>query len=271
MSAPGRSPERDGPPSRRRRRAWLAAALATGLVVALATGMSTIRRLTAQVYSGSTVYRQQISALALDLGDGDITVRPGAAGQVTVGQQLSWTAVRPTVRVERSGGTLTVVVRCGGGALLSRFGCQAEVTVLVPPGTPLTSSGDSGDLTVQRLTGPLDLSSGSGDLNLDEVSGPVQAVTGSGAVNGDGLRSGRFSARTGSGPVTVDFALPPGQVGIGTGSGPVEVDLPQGSRYRVNATSASGPRDVADGVADASADASITVDTSSGPVDIDYD
>ena len=190
-----------------------------------------------------------------------------AAGSVTVSQQLSWSTVRPTVQVDRSGGTLTVTVHCGdpfGGV-----GCRADLTVLVPQQTPLTATARSGDLTAQGLVGPLDLRSSSGDIELDDVSGPVQAATTSGAIDGSALDSTRFSARSDSGPVSVDFAAPPAQVAVGADSGPIEVDLPRGSRYRVSGAS-NGPRDIEAGLTDPTAPDSITVNTDSGPVTLEY-
>jgi len=272
MSAPTRTAAPAPPPPdrlRRRRRAWLAVALVTCLVVALATGLGLLPRLVQQTYSGSTVYRQRISALTVSADATGVVVRAGPAGEVTIRQDLSWTTARPRVRVDRNGGTLTVAVQCGDG-LLAQFGCDAELTILVPPQTALTSTGSSGDLTVQWLSGPLNLHTGSGGIQLDEVSGAVQAVTDSGTIGGEGLRSAQFQARSGSGPVDAIFTLPPQRVRISTGSGPVDLGLPRGSSYRLGGSSTSGPRDVDESLADASAGDSITVDTTSGPVDIGY-
>ena len=274
MSAPTRaavgSPLQPDRPSRGRRWAWLLVALATGLVVALATGAQLLGKLAQQSFSGSTVYRQPVSSLSVDADSGSVTVRPGPVGEVTVSQTLHWTSVRPTVRVDRDGGTLTVVVQCDGYGPLSDLGCEAELTILVPPQTALTSSSGAGDLTVQRLSGPLNLQSGSGGIELDEVSGAVQAVTGSGNIDAEGLRSARFQAQSGSGPVDLGFALPPRQVRVTTDSGPVDIDLPRGSSYRVGGSSDSGPRDVDSDLSDPSATGSITVNTTSGPVALDH-
>ncbi|QMU68222.1 DUF4097 family beta strand repeat-containing protein [Streptacidiphilus sp. P02-A3a] len=254
---------------RSHRTAWLAVALVSGLLVAALSGADLVNRLMRQTYTGSAVYRNDISALSVDNDDGDITVGTGRAGQVTVGQRLDWNTVRPTVRVERSGGTLTVDVRCDGP--LGDLGCHADLTILVPPQTRLTSVSESGAVTVRRLDGPLDLQSASGGIQLDGVGGPVRAVTSSGPIDGGDLRSGQFTARSSSGPVSVDFAAPPGQVSVSTDSGPVEVDLPQATRYRVTGSSGSGPRDVTAALADPTAPGLITADTGSGPVTIDYD
>ncbi len=256
---------------RSHRRAWLAVALVTGLLVAVVTGAGLVNRVARQTYSGSAVYRDAISALSVANDDGDITVQPGRSGEVTVSQQLDWDTVRPIVRVDRSGGTLRVNVRCDGEGPLGSLGCHADLTILVPPQTGLTSVSESGTVTVQRLAGPLDLRSTSGDIQLDAVSGPVQAATSSGPINGTGLRSGRLTARSDSGPVTVDFAAAPSQVGVDTDSGPVEVDLPRATRYRVTGTSGSGPRDITAALTDPTAPATITANTDSGPVTVDYD
>jgi Putative adhesin len=270
VSAPPGQRGPDPRQSRRRRRAWLVVALVTGLVVALVSGLGVVNKLAQQGYSGFAVYRQQVDTLAVDADSGSVTVRPGPPGEVTVRQNLQWVTVRPTVRVGHDGGTLTVSVRCDDHGLLAELGCSADLTILVPPQTALTSTGASGDLTVQRLSGSLNLGTSSGDIVLDQVSGPVQIVSDSGNLDAEGLRCVRFQARTGSGPVHAVFAAPPQQVQVTSDSGPVDLGLPRGSGYRLSGRSDSGPRNVDETLSDATATATITVNTTSGPVSIGY-
>ena len=252
-----------------RRRAWQLLALTTGLVVALTTSVLWLRGVVQQQYDHTSVYQQQLTSLTVYATSADVEIDQGPAGQVTVAQQLTWTATRPTVEIDRAPGSMRIVVQCDDYGPISSFDCGVQLRIEVPPTASVTANSDSGDITARQLAGPLNLQSDSGDVELDRVSGRATVLTTSGPINGNGLLSSDVDTESSSGPVDLGFTGVPLRVLAKTTSGPIELDLPPGSHYRVSGSSTSGPRDVQNGLDDPSAAGSVRADSTSGPVDID--
>ncbi|MHA6759828.1 DUF4097 family beta strand repeat-containing protein [Streptacidiphilus sp. PAMC 29251] len=238
---------------RLRRRLWWALAAVTGLVVASLTGATLVSRIATQHSSGSYTSAHPLTLLRIDAGRGAVAIEAGPAGQLVLRQDLGWVTSRPRVERHWDGDTLAVTVICpGAGGPLVLLGCQADVRIQVPAGTPVDAESTSGALTVSGLSGALD---------LDSASGPIQ---------GNDLRSALAQVRSASGPISLTFADAPHQVTARTSSGPIDIDVPRGDHYRATAQSDSGPASVDDGLDTPTAADTLTATSDSGPVDIAY-
>jgi len=173
----------------------------------------------------------RLSQLSVLLGDGDITVVSGRAGQVTVARLLTWTTAQPIIDEHWAGGVLSIGQDCATGLL--QLGCSISYRIAVPPGVPLNLS------------------------------------TGSGNITATGARSANVRANSGSGDIQLGFATTPTQVNVQTGSGNVSVEVPPGASYVVMANADDGNSDV--GIAeDPGAPRSITAESGEGNITITY-
>lgn len=94
-----------------------------------------------------------------------------------------------------------------------------------------------------RVTAPAALSlaakSGSGNVVLDGMSGETALATGSGRISG--TSSGRLSAKSGSGGVTLIWAKAPAEsVSVKCGSGDVVLAFPAGTKLQASQVAGSG-------------------------------
>jgi DUF4097 and DUF4098 domain-containing protein YvlB len=136
----------------------------------------------------------------------------------------------------------------------------------------------SGSVEVQDATGPVSVETGSGNLILRGVNGDLTGHTGSGSIRVEGA-SGQVRVDTGSGSVEYT-GTPAGECRFETGSGSVVLALPVALNARVDLQSNSGRVNVqfpvdgqstqqrVRGVIGSGEDASITVRTGSGSIDV---
>lgn len=169
--------------------------------------------------------------LSVQLGNGDITIVSGPAGQVTVTRLLKWTTARPIIEEHWDDGVLDIDQDCATG--LFEQGCSVSYRIAVPPGVP---------------------------LNL---------TTGSGAITAIGARSTNVEANSGSGDIQLGFATAPTQVNAQTGSGDVSVAVPPGASYVVTANADDGNSDIAV-PDDPGAPRGITAESGEGNITITY-
>lgn len=177
---------------------------------------------------------------------GDITVRPGETGQVTVRAFIKanrdWfeenAEVEARIRqleanppIVQEGNTLRI------GELddreLNRY-VSIDYELVVPPATALRAETSSGDLKVSGVRGPVKAASGSGDFTFRDIQAQVDISTGSGDIYSKSLQ-GAVRIATGSGDIELSDAA--GAVKIATGSGDVMVD---GSTGRLEISTGSG-------------------------------
>ena len=140
---------------------------------------------------------------------GDITVRNGAAGSVSIHATIhsgnSWFSGDRKAEVQEL--QSNPPIRQNGNNIridyvnLSNISVDYEITV--PENTAIRAHTGSGDQTIEGLKGNIDLESGSGDLRLARLTGQMRFQTGSGNVKGREL-SGPAKIKAGSGDIEIE-------------------------------------------------------------------
>jgi hypothetical protein len=158
---------------------------------------------------------------------GDVTVRNGAAGTVSIHAKItgnSWFGgdrkaevqeLQSNPPIHQSGNSIRIDY-----VNLNNISVDYEITV--PEDTAIRSHTGSGNQTVEGLRGNVDLESGSGDLKLARLTGEMHFQTGSGNVRGREL-SGPARVKAGSGDIEIE-EMGAGDVDIRTGSGNITVN-----------------------------------------------
>lgn len=191
--------------------------------------------------------------LEVTSGSGNITVRTGSAGTVSVSAKIhgstgSWffgggdvedkiRRIEKNPPVEQQGNTIHIG-RFEDRDLARNISIDYDLTV--PAQTKLnsrTGSGDqslnglqlaltattgSGNITIENISADTRIRSGSGDLKIDTVKGALNAETGSGNIRARNV-AGEIVANTGSGDVEMHQSGA-GDVRVGTGSGNVRLE-----------------------------------------------
>jgi hypothetical protein len=221
-------------------------------------------------FNQPVAYSSAISRLQVQAnGGGDVTIRAGRPGQVTVSSALSWVFGKPSVTQEWLGRTFVV------GATCPKFDafedCQAQVTITIPAGTPVQAAAGAGSVTVSGLSGPVHLTATSGLLLARNVSGPVWASATTGLVVArSGITSANVDASVTSGRLSLDFSVPPGAVAIVVDAGSAAITLPSQSRYRIVSSVGSGALQIAPGISDGQSDRMLRAVIGSGAVSVGY-
>jgi hypothetical protein len=199
-------------------------------------------------------------------GSGNITVRTGGSGSVSVSARIhasgsSWlfgsgdveeriSRIEKNPPVEQHGNTIRIG-RFDDRDLTRNISIDYELTV--PAQTKLTSqtgSGDqniggvqlplnartgSGNITVDDVAGDARIASGSGELKINNIKGGLHAETGSGNIHAEGI-GGEIVATAGSGDVEV-HQVAAGDIKVETGSGNVKL---RGIKGGLRASTGSG-------------------------------
>jgi hypothetical protein len=239
---------------------WRRVALVIGTPLALlAIGWTA---LTAVAFAGLGSYQVNLATpvagrtAVVSVDSGDVTVRPGLAGQLRVHGNLRYSLVRPEVTWRRSASRIALRSHCHVPVGI----CLLDYTVTVPPGVRSLVSDGSGDLFTSGLTGVFTLNDDSGDITatglsgtptISDQSGDVSVssmsatraviMDDSGDITGTGVASRGLTVTDQSGDITVTFTKVPDRVRISDSSGDVTLVLPPGrTAYLVSASSASG-------------------------------
>jgi len=212
----------------------------------------------------SFTVEDEVSALVVDVGSGNVTVR---------GTDSETTSVSAWIRGEYceleqdfAAGTLRLESRSDRGHPL-RWRCEIDLEVLAPAGADLELGTGSGNVDAAHIEGDVDVDTGSGNVDLADVAGALRVDTGSGNIDAHQLASSSVYAHAGSGNVFASFASPPDAVAVETGSGNVRLRLPE-ERYCVDTDLGSGDVRVTGIIDDPDADRWISIDTGSGNVDV---
>jgi hypothetical protein len=256
----------------RRRWIWITVAVVTALTIVLPAGLRVWLKADMEHQAQPlAVYRQPVGTLQVSVPGGNVTIRPGRPGQVTVASTLSWVFARPAVTHARRGRDLLLGVRCPG---LNAFSdCQASLTIRVPSGVAVQASVGAGTIDVAGLTGPLHLATTSGSIELTDVSGPVWAESASGSIAApSGLASPRLAASVTSGTIALTFDSAPDRLVVATGAGAASITVPPGTRYRIVGFRSRGPGSLSfqPGLSDPHAARLITLRVGAGSVAIKY-
>lgn len=191
-----------------------------------------------------------ITEIRISGGGGDVTVRPGAAGQAQIHQKIEYWGDEPshdTYRIE--GTTLHLDTDCGRR-------CDVSYDVRVPEGVKVSGENGSGNVTltgvstvdievssgnasVTRATGPVRVRVSSGNVGLSDIRGQVTASTSSGNIAGNGLRASTMDLKATSGSITMKLESP-ADVTAKASSGDIKLRVPAGASYRIDAATSSG-------------------------------
>jgi len=190
------------------------------------------------------VVNQDVSAVVMDLGKGDVTVEVGPPGEVVVEIDMGGLTTKDLgPRLEND--VLYLEYRCGGVSI-----CGGQLWVQVPP-----------DVAV-------DVELGAGDLSVWELHGDVRAQLGSGDLTAELLRSDEVWLATGAGAVDAHFEEPPVDVHASVGAGDVWLTVPPGA-YDLDVDAGAGVV-IMDGIAeDSSSGRSITAQAGAGSVTVE--
>jgi len=163
---------------------------------------------------------------------GDITIRSGAAGTVSIHGKIqvgtSWLfsdrkadvqQIENNPPIRQSGNNIRI-------DYININNVSIDYEVTVPENTAVRAHTGSGNQNVEGLRGNVDLESGSGDMRLARLTGEMRFQTGSGDVRGHDL-SGPTRAKAGSGDIEIE-ETGQGDVEIRTGSGNITVKGIQG-------------------------------------------
>ena len=237
---------------------WVALVIGTPLAL-LAIGYTA---LTAVAFAGLGSYRINLATpvagrtAVVTVNSGDVTVRPGPAGQLRVHGTLHYSLVRPQVSWRRSASRIAVRSHCRVPAGL----CLLDYAVAVPAGgrsRVFDASGDliagglagavtlqdsSGNITATRISGTPTISDQSGDIVVTTLSGSRAVIMDdSGDITGSDVASQGLTVTDQSGDITVTFTKVPDRVRVSDSSGDVTLALPPGpTTYRVSASTSSG-------------------------------
>src|ERR1700690_1274051 len=223
---------------------------------------------------------------------GDVTVRAGASGSVTIHGKIymsdRWN-ILPGVGVGGNRDNVHMVeqnppIRQEGNSVHIDYvevkNISVDYEITVPADTTIrthSGSGDqtiegthgnvdvqtgSGDVKLRNLTGEVTLQTGSGDVRAREISGPVKGGTGSGDVEIEEKGAGDIYLHTGSGNI-IARGVQGGFRGE-TGSGDVTAEGTQSGAWEIHTGSGNVHVQLP---SNAAFDADIS--TSSGTVDVD--
>lgn len=195
--------------------------------------------------------------LSVSTGSGQITVRKGSAGTVSIhgtirasnDWQTSDSDIERRVRtleqnppIAQEGNTIRVG-HVEDSELLRKISISYEITapeetrlrsVTGSGGTniagihgPIEASTGSGSMSIENAGAEVTASTGSGEIELHNVKGNLRATTGSGQISGTGL-GGSVTAGTGSGSIRIE-ETGSGDFDVHTGSGGIELSGVKGS------------------------------------------
>ncbi|HVI10303.1 MAG TPA: DUF4097 family beta strand repeat-containing protein, partial [Candidatus Binatia bacterium] len=164
---------------------------------------------------------------------GDITVKTGAAGTVSIRGKIyvgdHWlvgnrhdevTAIEQNPPVRQDGNSIHI-------DYVNAHDISVDYEITVPEDTTVRTHSGSGDQTIEGTRGNVDLQSGSGDMRLARLTGEIHLQTGSGDVRAHEI-SGAVRGNTGSGDIELDEKSQ-GDIDLHTGSGNIETRGAEGA------------------------------------------
>ncbi|WP_253771980.1 DUF4097 family beta strand repeat-containing protein [Goodfellowiella coeruleoviolacea] len=187
-------------------------------------------------FSDGASVSDRVSAVRLDTRSGDVRVVAREGATTRVNWTLHYFGERPEQPpFQVDNGTLVL-----SGCPETADRCSADYDVVVPAGTPVTGSTNSGkvsleqvaevelttssgDVTVRGVAGDVGLRTNSGAVIVSDVAGAVRLESNSGRVELSELHQG-MTVRTGSGDVAAS-AIGGGRVDLDVRSGDATVAL----------------------------------------------
>jgi len=173
--------------------------------------------------------------LEVQTRSGDIIVRSGAAGSVSVRAKIyvgdHW--LFGNRHTDVSDIEQHPPLRQEGNSIRIDYVNARDISInyeiTVPAETTIRAHSGSGDQIIEGTHGNVDLQSGSGDIKLSQLTGEIRLQTGSGDVRALGI-SGPVRGGTGSGNFEVE-ETGSGDVDVHTGSGNLSIRGMQGALH----------------------------------------
>jgi deoxycytidine triphosphate deaminase len=158
----------------------------------------------------------QVTAVTIDAGAGDVTVRSGATADTVevIRRARDSLSDEPAARGTWDGTTLLIRPGCPDA-------CSADYEIRVPNGVAVTAKTDSGDIRLGGTLGVVSVDAGWGEVDAD--------------VAVDNL-----TTRTGSGDTELRLRSAPSQLTATSGSGDIDIRVPSTQTYAVAADTESG-------------------------------
>ncbi|MFI9560491.1 DUF4097 family beta strand repeat-containing protein [Nonomuraea endophytica] len=138
-------------------------------------------------------------------GDVNVSIVPGAAGEIQLDQRLRWSVTRPNVSEDWNGTTLRLAADCPSVNDDRGLTCDTDYTVFVPSETNLDATVEAGNLSVNSLYGDVRMTTVSGDIDVTQTVGKVWARSGSGSIRAFDVRGEEADTETGEGQVELSF------------------------------------------------------------------
>ncbi len=219
--------------------AALAAACAAAAVTVGVSGCSYLNDHHVEVDATIT---QQVRALRIDNGAGQVVVHSGdTGGGVIVHRDIDYHSDRPPTPGQAViDGVLDLTANCDD--------CGIAYDVTVPPSLAVTITDNAGQVTVAGIAGAVDITAAAGEVEGKALSAPSVRVQAS------------------AGAVHLAFTAPPNEVTAHSNAGEVTVAVPDGS-YAVDASTNAGARTV-DVPNDPSATRHLKVSSNAGAVTV---
>jgi Putative adhesin len=171
--------------------------------------------------------------LEVQTRSGDITVRSGPAGSVTIRGKIyvgdHWLAGNRHAEVAEI--EQNPPLRQDGNSIhidyVNARNISVDYEITVPADTTVRAHTGSGDQIIEGVHGNAELQSGSGDMKLSRLTGEIRVQTGSGNVRAREI-AGPVRGGAGSGDIEVEETTG-GDIDLHTGSGNITVRGIQGA------------------------------------------
>jgi len=193
--------------------------------------------------------------LYVETGSGDIVVRSGASGSVSIrakiyvgdhwlfgNRQTDVSDIEQHPPVRQDGNSIHIEkvtarnvsidyeITVPADATIRSHSGSGNETIEGTHGNVDVTTG-SGDVKLSRLTGEIHLQTGSGNVRALEIAGPVRGGAGSGDIEVNEIASGDIDLRTGSGNVSVRGIQ--GGLRAETGSGDITAEGAQAGAWEI--------------------------------------
>jgi hypothetical protein len=233
---------------------WVALAIGVPLALAIIAwnGFSFVAQFGRASFGVDYPFGVQGGQLSVNVGSGNVTVRPGQGTGARLVGTVQYSLFRPAISHRGNDVSLQCRLEINGG-------CDFDATLTVPPRTGLTLSSGGGDLSVSGMEAGVNLSSdggnaavsgvdgnvsvdtSGGDLTAENLAGTLSFATYGGNVNGTALASATADIESYGGDVTLTFTNPPSNLTINTYGGNVNLVLPHNAAgYRLTADPSGG-------------------------------
>jgi len=219
------------------RRAALVFGVPLCLALTGAAGLAIVEQVGQASFPVSYEIAASTKTINVNVGGGNLTVRPVNGGQGSFAGIVTYTFIRPRVVAQAAGGVASYGLDCATWVGT----CELNATLSVPRQAAMSVSTGGGNVTATGLAGDVSLSTSGGDVTADGMTGAFSLSTGGGNVQATAVAAIRVSAQTGGGDIEIVFTTVPRDIQVSTGGGDVTIVLPAGSaEYHVLASTGGG-------------------------------